>query len=300
MDVGGCLDPSRSALKSAKFNISLSRMRTARTWLRTRNGLYAEVVRDEDIEPQRGINVADAVPHYVAGDGACDAVERPTYFPEDPTDEASDEDDLEILIDHFGLIDVHGLTMRRDERVVSAIQGVPDPSSVTRQQVPLLRTDPILMPSTFPVLYPYGVGGFNDNSSSGTNCTPDLRDHAVALMLRQDHLFETHPFWLPFSYDLLQRARIGAASYVRMQRQSTSLQYGLVSGLTESELLAVVQAVKAGDQATRNSTADFMLRECRFLTGILVGSRQSRLDSRKDIKAMFAACGEFRRLHGSE
>lgn len=279
---------------SQYFDISLPRVKLAFEWLCTRNPLYADIGWDEEMASLWSSNDGDTVPSSLAPDAMFDWSERPTYIPphDDPTLSDEDSDD-ELPTERSAVVDVNGLGPSRSDRVTAAIEALIQPTAIPRSAAPLLRTDPTLMPSTFPVLYPYGVGGFGDAGSSGAQSFPDLRSHAATLLLRQDHLFEEHPFWMPFAFDMLQRSRISAATLVRLDRQSMALQYDRLAQITEKELEAIVAAMERGDATPISEPAQALLNECRFVTGTLVGSQQSRLNSRKDLKAMVTAFGKL-------
>jgi hypothetical protein len=68
-------------------------------------------------------------------------------------------------------------------------------------------------------------------------------------------------------------------------------QYEAASEVTEAELQSILEAIEAGDDLRPSPAVESLMRECRWVTGSLVGSQQSRLNSRNDLRAYITAFG---------
>ncbi|KAK4690710.1 hypothetical protein P7C70_g9508, partial [Phenoliferia sp. Uapishka_3] len=77
-----------------------------------------------------------------------------------------------------------------------------------------------------------------------------------------------------------------------MTRSSGKRVASSIASLTAEQLAELSLAVEAGDQVQPGSAADKLLQSCQWITGGLVGSVQSRLNSRKDLFALVTAFGE--------
>lgn len=163
-------------------------------------------------------------------------------------------------------------------------------------------TDPDTFPSAFPRLYPYGIGGARSFKSSSTSATDDdvpsarnasvsLRAYAQSLLLRSGQDYACHPHFIFFAFDMLQRAEVSARATIRMRWPSASRMAARLSALTLDDLTRMADDAEAGRPLHLNPALTDLLSAMKFITGALVGSAQSRSNSRSDLKALITAFG---------
>lgn len=157
--------------------------------------------------------------------------------------------------------------------------------------------DPRMLPKTFVHVYPYGVGGFEDERWRVCHkLGMPLREHIISLLLCSDQRFSRDEFWLPFAFDLHQRMLVNRLTKVRVLRSSFQRMAGTVAAIQAEEIRGLLDKMQDDTLAhlQRCSPAiDRLLQSTRFVMGGLVGSEQARMDSRNHLKATVTAFGEF-------
>lgn len=119
----------------------------------------------------------------------------------------------------------------------------------------------------------------------------DLRAHIRCLLLRSTREFATHPFWIPFAFDMHQRKLVSQRTNVRIKRSSHGRVAGNIATVTSEQLHELLTAYDRGEPIQRGTGVNALMEACSWVTGGLVGSDQSRAISRKEIKAMFVGIG---------
>jgi hypothetical protein len=198
--------------------------------------------------------------------------ENPTYVP---------------VVSSSGIVDLNGgsLDLRaRQEAALEKVTRDPDVLFQSRSSGIDISDPPGLLPRVFFCLYPYGVGGFQDLERSAYASTPGLLVHLRALLLRSDRLFAEHPFWLFFGFDLLQRQRVARFSSVRASKPSFGRSVKDISSIKMDDLVAALRAIKDRKDYAAVPGVQELFRSSLWVTGQLVGSDQSRSNSRKELK----------------
>ncbi|KAK4699453.1 ATP-dependent DNA helicase PIF1, partial [Phenoliferia sp. Uapishka_3] len=291
-----------SALRYS-FAVSPARIRDAFNWLKTRSRIYDGVIWDEKVANLYDGGVPESIQRSEVLQVDLEEAERVGYVPRsamdpgrDEGDETGSEAEEEPIISSSAMVDGNGMRASTQERRAAALHAVIDPTSASRFVIPRSNTldssfNPELLPRLCVREYPYGVGGFGDKSTSAYEAAPALSTHIRSLLLRADQRFAEHRFWIFFSFDLHQRMLVGRNTKVRMSRSSGKRVASGIAGLTAAELSELSMAIEAGEQVKAGSSADKLLQSCQWITGGLVGSAQSRLNSRKDLFALVTAFG---------
>ncbi|KAK4702598.1 hypothetical protein P7C70_g3623, partial [Phenoliferia sp. Uapishka_3] len=293
----------KNALRKV-FAVSPSRLRSAWNFLRTRNPVYEGVTWDESVALQYDGGIPHTIKETHVEDTGMEEAERAGYVPLSAMMESFDagdlsEDDLErdIPISSSGVVDGNGMRGDTQERRSGAIEAVLDPSSKSQLVLPRSTVldsffDPATMPRLCIAAYPYGVGGFRDNETSAYQSAPSLGTHIRTLLLRHDQRFAEHPFWLFYAFDMKQRMLVSKNTKVRMERSSGRRAASGIAGLTVNNLSTLATSIDSGESLTPGSAAESLLHACQWVSSGLVGSAQSRANSRKDLFALYTAFGE--------
>jgi hypothetical protein len=147
------------------------------------------------------------------------------------------------------------------------------------------------MPSTFPTLYPYGVGGTKDAETSANGRYPELLAHIRNCLQYHDQRFATHQTWLFVAFDNRQRGQVSRLSRMRMTRKSAQRDREAIEALTIPSLLRLLRSYEIGVEPDSSPGVDAILKQSKWITKQVVGSQGSRQHSRKELKAYITALG---------
>lgn len=147
--------------------------------------------------------------------------------------------------------------------------------------------EPTLFPLMYPSLFPYGVGGFDDETRTAKI---SMKLHVKHLLSLRDRRFQTHYSFLFTSFNILQRRAVSLGAKLKVNQSSFPR---FASNLQKMSLDALSRVVDRLEK-TGNLTADNederlvlnLMKEVNIVSKHVPGSNASRLAMRNEIRAM--------------
>jgi hypothetical protein len=146
---------------------------------------------------------------------------------------------------------------------------------------------PHLFPMMYPMLFPYGLGGLEDDARFTKLGFKRQIKHFCNLADRQ---FQEHYPFLFSAFNMIQRRILLLRTHLKAKRtnfDSVAAQFGTVSPLT---VHLVSERVAVGDSTTANSPEECrvlrLMNETNLISSHVPGSAQSKLVMRNEIRAL--------------
>lgn len=107
--------------------------------------------------------------------------------------------------------------------------------------------NPQLFPKLYPMLFPYGIGGFEDSRRLRQISLKDQTCHFLNLT---DTRFQTHPSFMFMVFNVLQRRQVLLNTSVKMKKSTFDNIASDFVGISANDIEAVTNRVARGDYTT--------------------------------------------------
>ncbi|KAE8236922.1 hypothetical protein A4X13_0g8983, partial [Tilletia indica] len=213
-------------------------------------------------------------------------------------DEDFGSNEARTFLEHHGLLDVNGVGVPAHMRTASALSnatGTERPDLIIQHGSAFVSdyNNPALFPGMFPLLYPWGIGGFE----SKRDVAVSFDKHAIYLLDLEDHAFRRHWSFVFVVANIKQRRAIHVGSkfvckkkdFDRISRELSELDAQVVKRVAEHVALGGSQQTLSGAER-RIST---LLKKCELLSVRVPGSQAVMNRARADIRGYIGELGIF-------
>jgi Helitron helicase-like domain at N-terminus len=147
--------------------------------------------------------------------------------------------------------------------------------------------NPMLFPMIYPTLFPYGIGGFeNEKRSSRLS----LKHHAKHFFSLADRHFQEHYSFLFTVFNILQRREILLHTSLKVKRHKFSSVAQSFASVSAEAVHVVSERVAQGDSKTFHSKEEQqvlnLMKEVNVITSHVPGSAAARVVMRNEIRAL--------------
>lgn len=294
----GSSPPSREWLLAKAKPLAVSRERVLRAlnWLKLHNYLYRDIRIDHDVLaaiPADGLLpfTISTVPPSSAQEALTSRYDMIPGMAQLDQPSASPADSAPVVFPSVVITDVDGSAPSNELRAAAfghvkerggAFIGIPHDRAPANEFF-----NPSLFPKTFPTLFPYGIGGFEDE----TRLTSiSLKHHVRHLLRLTDRRFQEHPSFLFIVFNMLQRREVLLRSSLKVRKSSfhaIAEEFSLIS----SEVLQRICERLASDASNDDSIPEDekralrLMKEVNLVTAAVPGSASSKLNMRNELRA---------------
>jgi hypothetical protein len=310
--------PSEKQLKKV-LRVRKNKIAIALNWLINHNILYKDITLDKmrlASLPEDEVPTALMV-MTVMVDIDPSEIEHYTGYTTDPIDnknanddldntESEDESDDEKVSDHFGthnatniselrhsgIIDTDTISVSEKNRTLISLEKIIHTSSDQSQSSTILMphsnkpkneyTDSTLLPAAFPVLFPYGIGGHEDEFRKQHIPFKRYINHLLHL---HDPKFRHHRSFIFVGFNILQRREVSSETYLMAKQAKFEKSAELISKLTPNDIEIALEQERNKQQVTNEAILE-LLRNINIVGGKIMGSHQSRIRLRHEIRAV--------------
>ena len=153
--------------------------------------------------------------------------------------------------------------------------------------------NPKLFPMVYPTLFPYGIGGFEDNRRSKKL---SFKYHVKHLFNLADHRFQEHYSFMFTVFSVLQRRyillhtglKVKKSSYLKVATEIASVNHAAVTRVCE-KLKGSEPSKQTYDTEERKVLK--LMQELKFVTRDVPGSAAARLNMRNEIRGLTMELG---------
>ena len=278
-------------------------------WLRQHNPLYRdielsienlELYEDDDALP--GIEDRVIVNQTNRADDMF-AEETTGFEPHPATSLGTDQGERksQTFIEHMGVYDANGSSVPARNSFAAGLRrlnsqerqnNAPD-LVIPRSAVPVSEYyNPSLFPGMFPSLFPYGVGGFEDDTRE---VTIGFRAHVEYLFDLADRRFRYHRSFLFIALNVFQRHSCHSETSLTVAKSRYDAIAPKLAGLTPEVISRVARHIekegKVQDLTAQERDVLVLLREVNAVSKRIPGSMGSKLFTRNEIRAYMGYFG---------
>jgi len=284
--------------KARPLAVRANKIRQALTWLQKNNPLYAHVSIDYNVLNSLPEN--DILPFHiehvspkVEGDALTSRydVMSPTSSNVLPI-----PDDAEIAFQKLVISDVDGHASSHQLQV-AALRHVQKRGggylTLPHDVQPVNEfTNPKLFPMLYPTLFPYGIGGFEDQSRKQPI---SLKHHVKHLLNLADHRFQEHPSFIFTAFNILQRRALLFHTSLKTKRKNFPSLANMFATVSPDAVHCVLERVIQGDKKTAYNKEEHhilrLMQEVQVISKHVPGSSAARVEMRNEIRSMITQYG---------
>ncbi|RHZ70488.1 hypothetical protein Glove_271g119 [Diversispora epigaea] len=312
--------PSDEQLKKI-LCVRKNKVAVALEWLINHNVLYKNVKLDETaLESllENGVPTALLATTVVVNIDS-EKIEHYTGYTMDPIDEYDMNNDLDDISDkeisseknisrlydpitelrNSGVTYTDNIPISEQERTLRVlekiIQELTDDKQICSRTILMPHsnvprneyTDLSLLPAAFPTLFPYGVGGHEDNFRK--HHVP-FKQYVKHLLRVHDSKFRHHRSFIFATFDMLRRREIALGTYLITKQSKFKQSAELISKLTPNDIKIAIEQIH-NNQPIVNRAVLELTRNVNVVGGKIMGSHQSRILLRNEIHAVIIRDG---------
>jgi hypothetical protein len=306
----GSTPPSADWLreKAKPLCVRREKVRAALTWLKEHNPLYQDIsinhrllddLQDSQVLPFHIEHVipSDATEVLTSRYDDPQADQHPTSLHEsDEMNHGSDSEDLNglpfqnvVVTDATGHLPPHELraaALRHVKQGGGYIQIPHDPTPVNE------FFNPQLFPMTYPTLFPYGIGGFEDRQR---RIPLSLKRHVKHLGNLADKRFQEHYSFLFTAFNILQRRSVLLHTSLKVRKSSFNDITAGFATVSPETIHIVTERISRGDLLTSNNPEEKkvlnLMKQIKTVTSNVPGSSASRVAMRNEIRGLMIEKG---------
>ena len=152
--------------------------------------------------------------------------------------------------------------------------------------------NPTLFPKLYPTLFPYGLGGFENQH----RCSPvSLKMQAKHFLNLADIRFQVHHSFTFIVFNIMQRRQILWQSGAKVKRGNFQHTAEIFAGISPDDIETVSNRFARGDHKTAYSESERrvlrLMKEVKLVNRHLPGSNAARLAMRNEIRALMLSHG---------
>ncbi|RHZ46002.1 hypothetical protein Glove_639g5 [Diversispora epigaea] len=149
-------------------------------------------------------------------------------------------------------------------------------------------TDLTLLPATFSTLFPYGVGGHEDNFRK---YHIPFKQYIKHLLQVRDSKFKHHRSFIFATFDILRRRKIVLGTYLIAKQTNFKQSAKLISKLTPNDIKIAIEQIHDNQPITNRSIFE-LTKNINVVGGKIMGSHQLRNLLRYEIRAVIIRDGK--------
>ncbi|RHZ51435.1 hypothetical protein Glove_478g94 [Diversispora epigaea] len=214
-------------------------------------------VKPEEIEHYTGY-VTDSIDENEMGNDI-DDVDEEELSDEEGTSGLCDSTDNSAELRNSGMTYTDGVPISEQERTLKLLEKLIQKSTVERisshailmphSKIPKNKyVDPSLLPAAFPTLFPYGVGGHEDNFRKYRIPFNQYIGHLLQL---REPKFRHHRSFIFATFDILRRREIASGTYLTAKQTNFERSANLILKLTLNDVKIVIEQ-EQNDQPITN------------------------------------------------
>lgn len=276
-------------------------IRSALVWLKAHNPLYKDIESNEAVIEE--IHQTSALPfhvqHILLSDvqdvlqswyDNCDEtpmVAANVVLAESQEGEKDCESTQEIPFEKVVISDIHGHASS-NELLAAAIHHVKKKGGsyikIGHESLPVNEFDnTILFPMIYPMLYPYGIGSFEDRLRT---VLASMKAHVKHLFLLADRCFQQHHSLFTM-FNMLQRRAVLLHTSFKVKKNSFKFVVARFGTVSADAVHRVLEHVAHGDYATAYYDDEkcvlTLMKEVNVVTSHVPGSSSAQLMMRNEI-----------------
>ena len=316
-DVAGCISvvftgPNKTVPKAALKNVFRVRKNVVRDfleWLRVNNPMYKDIAIDETHLSMYGDDGADiALPGIddrviVNENSHADAdfaAETSAFEPHPANDDqpANAEVRKDVFIEHTGTYDADNTMMPVRRSLAAGMRNLNKPANtpdivIPRGSEPIPEyNNPTLFPGMFPTLFPYGLGGFDDNTR---DIPISFQKHVEYLLDIADRRFRYHRSFLFVTLNIHQRRTAHLHTWLTVKKSRFAHIAPKLATISAERLKRVANHIEKDGKISELSPQDqevmVLMREVTAVSSNIPGSSASKLRVRNEIRAYMGYFG---------
>jgi len=296
----GSKPPSREWLhkKAKPLSVRQEKVRKALVWLKAHNHLYKDIVIDHEM--LNSLHQEQILPFHVEHVLNNDASHTLTshYDPsinlaEGIRNNAQNNDihfDNVVITDvdaHAPAHELRAAAVRHVKKKGGAYLQIPhDPEPVNE------FNNPYLLPMCYPTLFPYGIGGFEDEHRT---VTLSFKAQAKHFFLLHDPRFQEHFSFMFTIFNMLQRRSLLLHTSLKVKRASFPFIANQFASVSPEAVHCVSERVSRGDSVTCNNEDERKvlrpMKKVQVVTSHIPGSSASHVVMRNEIRGLMMHLG---------
>ncbi len=281
--------------KAKPLIVRRERVRAALRWLKIHNPLYADVIIDE--EALDNLPVLDIAPVEINLEDETPAVTSiGSRYDDSNNQDDSAESQAEDVFHNAVVTDLNCSNVSSKDLASAALRHLHQGGGFL--QMPHGKDpcneyhNPTLFPLMYPTLFPYGLGGFDDDARSSKI---GMKTQVKHLMSLRDRRFQTHYSFLFSVFNIMQRRAVSLSAKIKVGKASFTKFACDMRRLSLKALSAVVNRLETtGKLIGENEEERLVLRlmkEVNVVSKHVPGSSASKLSMRNEIRGMMMQLG---------
>lgn len=256
-------------------------------WLKNNNNLYKDIdiskknldLLPENDVPQVLIDTVKVFDTQTTADG----------YVEDPLKEDVSETENEIPINVTGLVDTDGInvsTKQINNEILSKIQNDENALyAIPHSGTPINEySNPKLLMSLYPMLFPYGVGGIEDYTKP---TSISFEKHIQYLLTYADRRFERNHSFIFIVFNILQKRATCREAKILISRPYFGETASIINDLTVKDIENVLDNItKNSHSKQKDNKLQKLMQQIKTVGGKIKGSNYSRAKCRNEIHAV--------------
>ncbi len=286
--------------KAKPLIVRREKIKNALMWLVEHNPLYADVQIDEDrlsVLPSDGLldYHIEHVPSNTVQDALTSRYDANSQFCLE-YDERAAQGHARMSFDHVVVTDVDGRAPAHELRA-AAIRHIKQKGG-SYLEIPHGPTpvnefcNPSLFPLIYPTLFPYGVGGFEDDQRA---VKVSFRRQVKHFMKLRDRRFQIHHSFLFTAFNILQRRSVLLHSSLKVRKSGFERLANDFASISLETVSRVCDRISQGETANINSPEERrvlnLMREVQLITKCVPGSSAARVAMRNEIRGLMLTKG---------
>lgn len=280
--------------KAKPLIIRKERVRNALMWLKEHNHFYKDITINHDMlnnMPQEQI-LPVQIEHILPDDGSNILTSRYDVGPRlSSQDTAPNSLSDQIPFQNVVVTDVDGSAPANELRAAAVrhikkkgggyieIPHDPEPANEF--------CNPSLFPMIYPCLFPYGIGGFeNEHRSSKLS----MKRHVKHLFSLSDRRFQEHYSFLFTAFNILQRRSVLLHTSLKVDKCKFQEAANNFASVSPGAVHVVSERVSRGDFSTAKNEEErkvlSLMKQVKLVTSHVQGSSASRLRMRNEIRGL--------------
>ena len=282
--------------KAKPLAVRANKVRDALIWLKKHNILYKDIVLNENVLhslPDDGI-----LPFYIEHISSSQDQDSltSTYDNLRNVHNERDHSNDPIPFEKLVIADVEG-HVNSNELRLAALKHIQktDGSFLTIPHGPHPENEfnnPLLFPKMFPTLFPYGIGGFEDENRKHKI---SLNRHVKHLLKLNDKRFQEHHSFSFIAFNILQRRTVLLRTHLRTKKANFPSTAQMYDTITSESINHVIDRVSKGIFETPSNENDRrvyqLMQDVRLINSHVPGSSSARLQMRNEIRALTTYLG---------
>src|ERR1700678_1083309 len=285
--------------KAKPLCVRREKVHNALKWLKENNPLYVDIEINTDL--LNSLDENHILPYHIEHIVPSDKIETLTSrydenaeFNADVT-HALDMNTNDIPFQNVVITDIDGhapphelraAALRHIKKGGGYIQIPHDPTPVNE------FCNPSLFPMIYPSLFPYGIGGFEDN----TRQIPiSMKRHVKHLCGMSDKRFQEHYSFMFTAFNILQRRAVLLHTSLKVRKANFNSIASDFASVSPETVHVVTERISRGDSITANTAEERkvlnLMKQVNIVTSNVPGTSASRVTMRNEIRGLMIEKG---------